>query len=354
MSSHHLFFHKSKSSVLVIAAIIILAFIAFFVIVAGIGLFAELTGPGSGGRGGITGGLCENVPEPYKTIFDQAGDKWNVQPAFIAAIFYAGEHGNSWPTFEEHAPLGTSLNPNPHNCGSGVGCIRGPMQIGEKNWPNWTRSAYGNPLPLERIEWTRDAINVAAWHLAMTGAGGNTSDLNQLRDAASKYNSGRPWSAGQAIPETAKYVPRVIAAFQKFLCSEQMGQKIAQLAKEAVGNPTDLYYHHDPRHACAAFVSTILKQAGALDRIVYSAQGLWDNTNAQVVIPKGGNLNLAVLKPGDVIYFKGTYDNGRYFTHVGVYVGNDQVVNTSTSQLRVVSDSLSNYWVRYFAGAKRF
>ena len=64
MSSHHLFFHKSKSSVLVIAAIIILAFIAFFVIVAGIGLFAELTGPGSGGRGGITGGLCENVPEP--------------------------------------------------------------------------------------------------------------------------------------------------------------------------------------------------------------------------------------------------------------------------------------------------
>ena len=167
--------------------------------------------------------VCGTIPSEYKKIFNDSGNRWKVKPAFLAAIFYAGEHGNSWPKYEEHAALGTSLNPKPHNCDSDVGCIRGPMQIGEKNWPNWTSGAYdGKQLPIERIEWTKDAIDVAAWHLAVTGAGGNTTDLDKLRDAASIYNSGRPWSKGQNIQETNKYVKRVIEAYQNFECSVQI------------------------------------------------------------------------------------------------------------------------------------
>lgn len=131
-------------------------------------------------------------------------------------------------------------------------------------------------------------------------------------------------------------------------CAEQ----IVSLAEDAVGDPTSKYYPPDPRKACAAFVSTILKNAGILDRIIYTAQDLWDDTGGQIVIPKGGSLDLSVLKPGDVVYFKDTSNNGRYFTHVGIYIGNDRFINTSSTRQEVVNYSLTHYG--HFAGAKRF
>jgi len=36
-------------------------------------------------------GLGGSIPEPYNTIFKEAGSKFGVQPAFIAGIF-VGEH----------------------------------------------------------------------------------------------------------------------------------------------------------------------------------------------------------------------------------------------------------------------
>lgn len=305
-----------------------------------------------------SGQICGQIPIQYNALFTKSGDKWKVQPAFLAAMFYAGEHGNSWPEFAEHAELGTSLNPSPHNCNSDVGCIRGPMQIGEKNWPNWTRGAYGSSLPLERIEWTTDAIDVAAWHLAVTGAGGNTTDLNKLQDAASIYNSGRPWSIGQGIPETSKYVPRVIEAYENFYCDPlvagECAQKVVQLALAAVGNPSTNYYSNG-NLACAHFVNAILNQAGVLDRNITTAQGLWDSTGGQIVIPKGGKLDLSLLAPGDIVYFAGTYDNDRYFTHVGIYIGNDRFINNSSTALKIANAQLSTWnGGNYFAGAKRF
>lgn len=196
--------------------LLVLAFLQQGVGVAGLSGWIDKNSVNSGTSSANI--VCGTVPDQYKAVFDWASSKWNVRSAFIAAMFYAGEHGNSWPRYEEHAKLGTSLNPTPHNCNSDVGCIRGPMQIGERNWPGWTKGAYGSSQPADRIEWTRDSIFVAAYHLAMTGAGGNTGDLDKLRNAASIYNSGRKWGDPRLKPETLRYVPRVIDAYLSFLC----------------------------------------------------------------------------------------------------------------------------------------
>src|SRR3954462_1933417 len=62
---------------------------------------AELYDPSCPPAGATTtfgpGSLPSSVPEPYNKIFTAAGTKEHVSPAFIAAIFYAGEHGNSFP-----------------------------------------------------------------------------------------------------------------------------------------------------------------------------------------------------------------------------------------------------------------
>lgn len=56
---------KSKGAILQLAAIAILAFIAFFVIVAGIALMSELTGNNSGGTSGMAGGTGCYLKDEY-------------------------------------------------------------------------------------------------------------------------------------------------------------------------------------------------------------------------------------------------------------------------------------------------
>jgi len=329
------------SKTLWLGAVIILAVIAGFLALAVVGIMGYFTGNMFGEGINVGVGLCENVPEPYKEIFTKAGDKWKVQPAFIAAIFYGGEHGNSWPS--ANGPWASSPKG-----------AQGPFQFMPGTWQSNKQD--GNNDGVMDVQNLWDSAFGAAHLLANIGAGGNTADLDALRDAASKYNSGRPWSEGQGLTETAKYVPRVIDAFNKFLCAAlaqgPCAQKVVQLALDAVGNPSAQYYPQNPGKACAAFTSTILKQAGAINFSTASAQELWDKSDGQIIIPKGGVLDLKLLQPADVVYFTDTWASNNYFTHVGIYVGNDQMVNTSSTKFTVENYSLTKYG--HFAGAKRF
>lgn len=291
-------------------------------------------------------GLCTDVPVPYKTIFETAGNKWKVQPAFIAAIF-VGEHRSiadsnykKWPDADQQ------------NWDSSQAGAQGPFQFMPATWESHKQDGNGDgKMDIQNL-W--DSAFAAAHLLADNGAGGNTTDVDKLRNAAGQYNGGHNWEGKK---ESTDYVARVIPAFNNFFCVSlaqgECAQNVVRLALSAVGDPTSKYYSSNPRRACAAFVSTILKQAGALNKIIYTAQDLWDTTDGQIIIPKDGNLDLSVLQPGDIIYFKNTYDNGRDFSHVGIYIGNDHVINTSSDQQKVSNDFLTRDWRKYFAGAKR-
>jgi len=160
-------------------------------------------------------GLCGNVPEPYNTIFRQAGDKWKVQSAFIAAIFIAGEHDGG--SDQTHFAVPSNWPNSDGPWASSPKGAQGPFQFMPGTWESNKQDGNGDGAMDVQNLW--DASFGAAHLSAMNGAGGNTTDLNKLRDAASRYNSGRPWSQGQGIKETAAYVPRVIEAFQHYYCT---------------------------------------------------------------------------------------------------------------------------------------
>lgn len=198
-------------------------------------IIGQYLGGGLDKATGASGGaLCSVIPEPYKTIFRKAGEKFTVQPAAIGAIF-VGEHpgikdnnfdSNKWP------------DPNGPWASSPVGAS-GPFQFMPGTWAGNKQDGNGDgKIEIQNLE---DSAFSAAHLLANIGAGGNTTDEMRLRNAASKYNSGRPWEKGQNIAETKRYVDELfLPAFNKFYCqntpSSANGVILKLLTKSAAIN----------------------------------------------------------------------------------------------------------------------
>lgn len=163
----------------------------------------------------------KDIPEELKPVFTAAGSRYQVSPAFIAAIFYK-EHGENFPIAGPWASSPAGAN--------------GPFQFIEKTWEGWSCAGNSNgifetnPLKicsgygqdgdgdgLADVQNLMDSGFSASELLGANGASPNTADLETLKNVASLYNSGEPWSVGQGISETADYVPAVIEAYQRFI-----------------------------------------------------------------------------------------------------------------------------------------
>lgn len=66
----------------------------------------------------------------------------------------------------------------------------------------------------------------------------------------------------------------------------------------------------------------------------------------------GVHVDLADLRPGDLVFYENTYGPG--ITHVGIYIGNRQWVNAANADDGVIVSSLDEpYWRDRYAGARR-
>lgn len=76
-------------------------------------------------------------------------------------------------------------------------------------------------------------------------------------------------------------------------------------------------------------------------------------TTGEMIQGSGSRVGRSALKPGDVVFFN---HNGRGNTsHVGLYVGNGQLIHALSSGERIRLDSLANrYWQRSYITARRF
>lgn len=87
---------------------------------------------------------------------------------------------------------------------------------------------------------------------------------------------------------------------------------------------------------CSGYVSWVFNHSGwNIGR--QTAQGLYDFCTP---------VSSVNVKPGDLVFFEGTYDAGRTVTHVGIYVGNNMMIHCGDP---IQYESLTKeYWQEHF------
>lgn len=91
---------------------------------------------------------------------------------------------------------------------------------------------------------------------------------------------------------------------------------------------------------CSGFVSWVLRGSGVVPGFgSYSAQGLFDVSKP---------VSAGEAKPGDLVFFTGTYDAGVPVTHVGIYAGNGKMLHTGGAPGVEYSDLNNAFWQNHF------
>lgn len=119
------------------------------------------------------------------------------------------------------------------------------------------------------------------------------------------------------------------------------GQEITDYALQFLGCRY-VYGGSSPKgFDCSGFTSYVYRQFGySLNR---TASGQLDN---------GTPVAKEELQPGDLVMFK--EGGSKRASHVGLYIGNGQIIHASTASVGVViSDLYSSYYVRTYVGARR-
>lgn len=151
---------------------------------------------------GLTGDgtLPDSVPAPYHDIFIAAGSKNNSPPALVAAIFFAGEHGKSWP--DPPPPYG-----NGRSWETSYANAQGPFQFLPGTWAEYGDD--GNGDGKKDIQDLTDGAFGAAKYLASNGGTPGAPDgprgTPSISNAIWLYN------------HSQKYVDTVLEAYHTFL-----------------------------------------------------------------------------------------------------------------------------------------
>lgn len=93
---------------------------------------------------------------------------------------------------------------------------------------------------------------------------------------------------------------------------------------------------------CSGFVSYVFRQA----------LGIPLPHNAYAIALQSQNIKVSELQPGDLVFFN---TMRRTFSHVGIYMGNNQFIHAPSSKTGAiqVSDLRDRYWAEHFNGARR-
>ncbi|MDR5658827.1 C40 family peptidase [Serpentinicella sp. ANB-PHB4] len=66
----------------------------------------------------------------------------------------------------------------------------------------------------------------------------------------------------------------------------------------------------------------------------------------------GQTIDYSNIRPGDVIYFSGTWQDG--ISHTGIYLGDNYMIHASGDERETTISYLCSYWMDKFTGVKRF
>ena len=93
---------------------------------------------------------------------------------------------------------------------------------------------------------------------------------------------------------------------------------------------------------CSGFVCYVLKSSGYADIPRTTAQGIYDRCQ---------RVSADEARPGDIIFFTGTYNSGHPVSHVGIYCGNGMMIHAGDP---IKYSSINTpYWQSHFYGFGR-
>lgn len=121
------------------------------------------------------------------------------------------------------------------------------------------------------------------------------------------------------------------------------GDRIAGAAEEWAGRE----FKPGETARCADFVSSVIEQSGV------NAPGFEPTVRARDFGEMGQSIDPENMQPGDVVAFNNTYRwsaNDQDHTHVGVYVGDGQMVHRPTADAPVERVALDEYLARPTSG----
>jgi len=127
--------------------------------------------------------------------------------------------------------------------------------------------------------------------------------------------------------------------------SSAKGEAVVAYAKQFLGTPyvwggTNLTRGVD----CSGFVYS-----------VYKNFGITLNRTSRAMASNGVTVSKADLQPGDIILFDTTGVNDGGISHVGIYIGNDQYIHSSSGRAYsvIISDLYNAYGKRTYVTARR-
>ncbi|MNI17432.1 Gamma-DL-glutamyl hydrolase precursor [compost metagenome] len=96
---------------------------------------------------------------------------------------------------------------------------------------------------------------------------------------------------------------------------------------------------------CSSFTHYIYKTYAGID--------LGRTTGQQVL--KGSKVDKAYLEPGDLVFFRNTYNSPHIYgvSHVGIYIGNGRFIHNSSSRNISVGELSNSYWAEHWLTGRR-
>lgn len=119
-------------------------------------------------------------------------------------------------------------------------------------------------------------------------------------------------------------------------------QSMLRIAERQLGTPYVWGGSSPGGFDCSGFVSYVLTQSGVRNVGRATAQGLYNLCS---------HVSMSEARPGDLIFFTGTYSSSNPVTHVGIYVGNGQMIHAGDPVK--YSSINSSYWQSHYYGMGR-